>query len=171
MKKWIAGITAGVLLLGFSAVGFAKWGGPRNWHKNITTEQRAELVNYAEQKNKLHADFLNGEVAAGRMDKKEVDARITIMESNLQRMKEGKFERAPMSEEQKAAWENYRGKVEALRVDSIKKAVANGSITQEQGDRMLERAQNHKDFGSRHGHGGPRGDRGPGEHRGEQFRY
>ncbi len=157
MKKWTA-LLAGLLLVCFTAVGFAANDG---WHKGPrgegpkkewTQQQKNDFLSYMAKKNSLRAEFLKDEVAAGRMKKDVADAHILIMNDRLEKIKANDFKRPERSEQERAAMKNYQEKMKELKIQHIKDSVANGSLTKEQGDRMIERIEK-GGFGPRHGGG------------------
>ena len=130
------------------------------YHKHIkkeymTTQQKSDILNYMTEKNKLKAEYLNNEVKEGRMNRKVADAHITLMNDRLQKVKESNFERPVFSEQEKAAKMEYAKKMKNLRIDHINKCMASGSISQEQGQKMLEKLEKFNSDGNGHFHGRP----------------
>lgn len=168
MKKFKTSLLAAMLILCFSAVGFAghrgfgddKNRGPGHHERTpMTEQQKKEHIDFLTEKNKLHADFLKGEAKAGRISKAEADARITLMNEHLKRMNDSNFERRIITDEERAAREQYREKVRALEIEHVKKGMASGSISQERGERMIQRLENQDDFKRGPGNFHSRGDR------------
>jgi len=166
MKKWTTGLLVAAIVTSLSVVAFADGFG-KGFRKDgerpaWTEQQKNDFIQLAEQKHKLHTEFLNGEAAAGRMSQEEANAHITLAKIRLDRMKDGDFKNHPaFSEEGKAARLAYHQKTKALHIDSIKKAMANGSISEEKGNQMIEKMEksnNDRDgFHHRKHKGGHRG--------------
>lgn len=168
MKKWTTGVVIAIVAVCFSAVGFAadfnKKDG-RGFHRGerpeMSAQQKQDFADFMVKKNQLEVEYLNNEVQAGRMTREVADAHITLMNDRLAKMSKGFVE---PSAEQIEARRVYMEKVHNLRIESIKNAVASGSMTQEQADRMLSKMdKNGRDGG--HKQGGHK-DRGPRGHQG-----
>ncbi len=165
MKKWMP-ILAGLLVICFTAVGFAAPDGNRKdkrpgdfKKREFTQQQKDEALKFLTEKNKLHEQYLMEEVKAGRMKQEVANAHIIIMNDRLDTLKANNFARPARSEEAIAAHKAYVAKVKDLRIQSIKESVANGTITKEEGDRKIERINN-AGQGKHPGKGpGERGDR------------
>lgn len=146
MKKLLTGIAALLLAACFSAAALANpgWGEGRG-HK-FAPERQAKRLEFMAEKNKLRADFLKGEVAAGRMSKQTADAHIALMEDHLARIREGGPGRRAFSAEEReaarAAKLDYFNKVRELEIKSVKQSVAAGLIDEERGKRIIERIEN-----------------------------
>lgn len=140
MKKFTTGIVVAAVAVCFAAVGFAaeydKGGHGKKARPEMTEQQKQDFLNFITKKNQLTVEFLNQEVQAGRMTQEVANARIILMNDRLEKMKNGNNE---PSVKQRQAHREYMEKVHALRVESINNAIASGSITQEQGNKMLER--------------------------------
>ncbi|MDR3349193.1 MAG: hypothetical protein LBO03_06285 [Acidaminococcales bacterium] len=153
MKKVFTGIAAVLLMTCFSAAGWAYPGREGRQVREFDPGRKAGWVEFVAEKNKLRADFLNGEVAAGRLSRQAADAHITLMDERLAQIKDGgqrrRAESAAEREAARKARRDYFDKVRALEIASIQKAVAAGRIEKEKGERMIERLEN--DGGYRYG--------------------
>lgn len=171
--------------MAFAAVSFANpaWDGPGHgrgpgyghssgkrdvkWEpRELTAAERTEMATFMAEKNKLRADYLRAEVKAGRMSKEVADAHIVLMNDHLAKFKEGK--RPEFTEEARAAREAYYEKLRELRIEQVKKSIGSGTLSKEQGERILERLENVKNYKDGYGyrHGENRGHRGE-YHRGD----
>jgi hypothetical protein len=169
MKKIMTGIAAALLIACFGATVSAdprRGEGRGPWHREWPPEQKAQWVEFMAERNQLRAEFLDGEVAAGRMSRKAADAHIALMDEHLSKIKDAKADRRPPSAEEReaarAARRDYFGKVRELEIGSIRKAIAAGSIDKERGEKMIGRLEDHEErgHGDYGGHGGCHGRRG-----------
>lgn len=151
MKKFTTGIIVAVVAVCFAAVGFAADFDRKGFHgfgngvrPEMTEQQKTDLFAFMTKKNQLKVEYLNQEVQAGRMTQEVANAHIVLMNDRMEKMKSGDRP----SVESREAFKAYIEKVRNLKLESIKNAVASGSITQEQADKMLG-AMDRKD-GFRH---------------------
>ncbi|WP_019878478.1 hypothetical protein [Succinispira mobilis] len=181
MKKILAGLTLGAVVLGgavmatspaFAAEKLGKGfrDGVHCNYADLSQEGKAEMQNYHQRKINLHQEFLQSQVAAGKMTQAEADAKITLMQERFKAMQSGNFQNrmaGAMSEQDRAQHQEFRDKMFALNKEHIKNMVANKSMTQEQADKMLERMATMQagPKGNQHKGHGPEGmHKGPGGH-------
>lgn len=176
MKKLSMGILLLFLVTAFALPSFARGGyghrgdgghGYNNsygWHNRTMTEsERADYLDYLTKKNNIYIEFLNGEVAAGRLDRQVADARIVLMNDHLKFLKEGNFEPRKITDAEIQAREAYMQKMNDLEIEYVKKAINDGRITKERGEYIIQRLQErnnyyHGGYGQhRGGYGGPCG--------------
>jgi hypothetical protein len=150
MKKLLTGIATVLIVACFGAVGLAYPGREDGRGRKFDPERKAEWVEFMAEKNKLRADFLNGEVAAGRMSRQAADAHIALMEERLAKIRGGGQKREALSREDweaaRTARRDYLSKVRELEIQSVKKAIANGRIEKERGEAMISRLENDGDY-------------------------
>lgn len=175
MKKLIAGVTLGAIVLGATtlvahpvlAKGFGRHDGygyhqGSGYHqgayanKEMTAEQKADFKAYQEKRIQLQKEFLQNEVAAGRISQAQADARISLMQDRVKLMESTDFQALsqwrndPEAIKQRDA---LHKKMIDLRKEYINKQVENGQISRERANVILEDLNNDAQFR----HGGHRG--------------
>lgn len=143
MKKLMTGIIVATVAVCFAAVGFAADFDRKGGHGfgkgpkvEMTEQQKKDFLEFMTKRNQLKVEYLNKEVAAGRMTQEVANAHIILMNDRMEKMQNGFVK---PSVEQREVMKEYAEKVHNLKIDSIKNAVASGSLTQEQADKMLAR--------------------------------
>ena len=159
MKKILAGLTLGVMVMGATALsiksaeafgGMHGYGGRGGYHTNyseMTDAQKAEVKARYEQRMEWHKKDLQADVAAGKITQKEADARITLMQERFQAMQDGKLtgfygsRYADMTDAQKAEFNaRHEQRMEWHKKD-LQLAVDAGKITQKEADERIARMQ------------------------------
>lgn len=184
MKKWKTGLVAAAILASLSVAGYANaYGGYGHGYgpgsggcyyyaqEEMTDKERAEFNEFEQKRSVLFAEYLKGEVKAGRLTQAEADAEVTIRGSHFQKMQHGRYWNKENSQEARKARIEYQKKVNKLQIESIQKAMKNGTMSQERGQRLIERLEDWNDDVDRDDdryYRGPRGHRGGGygHHRG-----
>lgn len=118
MKKILAGLTLGVMVMGATALsiksaeafgGMHGYGGRGGYHTNyseMTDAQKAEVKARYEQRMEWHKKDLQLAVDAGKITQKEADERIARMQSRYKDMQDGKM---GMRHNYKEGRHNYKG--------------------------------------------------------------
>lgn len=163
MQKLSLGILSLFLVLAFTSPSFANEGyGKGSMHssswRNVTMSesQEADYFDCLSKRNDVYIDFLNSEVAAGRLDRQVADAKIILMNENLKKLKEGRFENRLLTDEEIQAKENLQQKLNELEIEYIEKSIENGHISKERGEYMIQRLKDknnyHKNGYGHYGH-------------------
>lgn len=159
MKKLLAGVLAGAMLLGVGGLTAEAYygdgcdgggyGGHRNFQgrgqREMTEAEKIEFKNYHQKRLEYRKQMMQDDVKIGRMSQEEADARISMMEKNFQRMEKNDFKRPiEFTEQDRAEMRAERIKMIELRQKFIKQQIADGKISAEEGNRILERMENAK---------------------------
>lgn len=181
MKKWKTGMIAAAMLASLGIAGYANaYGGyghgqgygygPMNgcpFYQEMSEQERADFNEFEQKRNALFSDYLKGEVKAGRLTQAEADAMTTLQDSRFKRMHNGNFQNKEAFEEARKARLEYHKKLNKLRIESVQKAIQNGTISEDRGKKIIERLENWDDEYDRDDYPGHRrGHRGGGYGRG-----
>ncbi len=131
----------------------------------LTDQQKAGLADTYTKMVNLHKEHINKLAADGLMTKEQAAAAITKIEAMLKDIQEiglssgmmffkGGFgpigmkgmDQATLTDKQKTDLEAYSDKMAELQKEMINKAVSYGLLTQDQGDAMIKRMDEMKDF-------------------------
>lgn len=162
MKKLLAGITLGAVLVGSAAFSgqiaeaarhHRGEGGPgRDCPKyaEMTAEQKSAWESRHNQRVEWRKQDLQADVAAGRMTQAEADAHLTIMQERFQAIKDGKADlRGPgrhmryadMTDAQKAEFKSRHEQRVKWHKQDLQAKVEAGKMTQAQADEHIARME------------------------------
>lgn len=168
MKKLLAGVLAGAMLLGVGSLRAEAYygdccegsghGGHGGYHRGgngkdfgygtareMTPAEKVEFKSYHQKRIDYRKQMMQEDVRIGRMSQEEADLRISIMEKQFQRMEKNNFKRpVEFTEQDREEMRADRLKMIEIRQNFIKQQVANGKISPEEGNRILERMENAK---------------------------
>ena len=163
MKKILAGLTLGVMVMGGAALAMKSaeayggmhgnsdhrggQGGYHTRYADMTDAQKADYKARHEQMLEWRKKDLQADVTAGKITQKEADARIAIMQERFQAMQDGKYNTTPraryadMTDAQKADFKaRHEQRLEWHKKD-LQAAVEAGKLTQSEADARIERMQ------------------------------